>query len=338
MIVSKSKRKKKTHKKGKNSGESTKVNGSAEATGEENGGEDDEELDLRNADILKEDSQGEEEGLTNATKYQNGAPNGTSEELGDKAEEVGEEDPHLSLPSRDATQKLDALAKERDALRAEVTELHKSLEQIQEKHAEEASNLQAQLKEIQQGKEHAETQYKTLLGKVNTIRSQLGERLKADAEELSRARAEIDELNDANRNMRANSDTLHSTVSRLSTENESQAREISDLRSRTSLSQQNWVKERDDLISREAYAKDEFANAKQAMQDWEVLALEERNMRENLQGKVEDLEERVQTQRDEVGRLRMERDMQTQTVDGLQRALQDLQDGNDPTLRCLRLN
>ncbi|KAF2229982.1 hypothetical protein EV356DRAFT_364981 [Viridothelium virens] len=66
------------------------------------------------------------------------------------------------------------------------------------------------------------------------------------------------------------------------------------------------------------------------MQDWEVLAMEERSLRENLQGKVEDLDERVQMQRDEVDRLRMERDTQTQTVDGLQRALQDLQDGRGP--------
>ena len=69
-----------------------------------------------------------------------------------------------------------------------------------------------------------------------------------------------------------------------------------------------------------------------------MLAMEERNLRENLQGKAEDLEDRVQTQRDELERLRMERDTQTQTVDGLQRALQDLQDGTESRLRDFQIN
>ena len=77
--------------------------------------------------------------------------------------------------------RLDALAKERTALRDEVAQLRRSLEQIQGKHEEEVGGVQAQLEQTQGEKEHAETQYRNLLGKVNTIRSQLGERLKADA-------------------------------------------------------------------------------------------------------------------------------------------------------------
>ena len=119
---------------------------------------------------------------TNAVQTHNGTPNGTPQEesiIQRRAQDA--EDATVIPPSEDTTQKLDALAKDRDALRAEVVELRRSLEQIQEKHSEETSNWQIQLEETQQGKEHAETQYKTLLGKVNTIRSQLGERLKADA-------------------------------------------------------------------------------------------------------------------------------------------------------------
>jgi len=81
----------------------------------------------------------------------------------------------------DTTERLEAMARERDNLRAEVTELRKSLEEIQSKHEEEVHDLQDKLEESQSSKDHAETQYRTLLGKVNTIRAQLGERLKADA-------------------------------------------------------------------------------------------------------------------------------------------------------------
>jgi ATP/maltotriose-dependent transcriptional regulator MalT len=83
--------------------------------------------------------------------------------------------------SNDAAARLDALAKERDTLRQEVTELRKSLEGIQGKHEEEVTTLQSELDEANEGKEHFETQYRNLLGRVNTIKSSLGDRLKADA-------------------------------------------------------------------------------------------------------------------------------------------------------------
>lgn len=81
----------------------------------------------------------------------------------------------------DTEARLDALARERNALREEVAQLRRSLEEIQEKHEEDLTGVREQLVETQGEKTHAETQYRNLLGKVNTIRSQLGDRLKADA-------------------------------------------------------------------------------------------------------------------------------------------------------------
>ena len=84
-------------------------------------------------------------------------------------------------PPVDPDPRFEALVRDRDSLRAEVTEMRRSLEQIRSKHQEEMGALQNKLEETQEEKEHAETQYRNLLGKVNTIKSQLGERLKADA-------------------------------------------------------------------------------------------------------------------------------------------------------------
>ena len=96
-------------------------------------------------------------------------------------------------PPSDTSARLDAIVKERDALRQEVTELRKSLESIQSKHEaaaagnsseqqdEEIRSLREELDEANEGKEHFETQYKNLLGRVNTIKTSLGDRLKADA-------------------------------------------------------------------------------------------------------------------------------------------------------------
>lgn len=113
----------------------------------------------------------------------------------------------------------------------------------------------------------------------------------------------------------------------MKAEHEQQSREVETLRSRTNLSQQNWLKERDELIQREAFAREEFETAKQAMQDWEVLAMEERSLRESLSEKVSELEDQLSNQRESYERASAERDTQSQAVDGLQRALRDIQDG-----------
>jgi predicted nucleic acid-binding Zn-ribbon protein len=54
-------------------------------------------------------------------------------------------------------------------------------EEPQSKHEEEIRSLREELDEANEGKEHFETQYKNLLGRVNTIKTSLGDRLKADA-------------------------------------------------------------------------------------------------------------------------------------------------------------
>ena len=120
----------------------------------------------------------------------------------------------------------------------------------------------------------------------------------------------------------------------LAEQGEQQSKELSGLRNRTTLSQQNFSKERDDLLQREAYAKDEFDAARQAMHDWEILAMEERSIRESMAERVADLEEQVASNRVAYERAASERDTQSGTVDGLQRALQELQDGTLIT-RCV---
>ena len=77
--------------------------------------------------------------------------------------------------------RLDALVDERDKLCIEVAELRKSLEELREVHEKGINDVQKNLADSQKDKETAETSYKNLLGKVNQIKSQLGEKLKSDA-------------------------------------------------------------------------------------------------------------------------------------------------------------
>ncbi|GAB7348286.1 hypothetical protein MBLNU459_g6266t1 [Dothideomycetes sp. NU459] len=224
----------------------------------------------------------------------------------------------------DTSARLDAMAEERESLRAEVAELRKSLETMQGQHQEDVSGLREEVDEAQAAKEEAETQYRTLLGKVNTIRSQLGERLKADAEELSQARSQIEELQEESRGMQDANQELQATISKLKLQAREQADEVASLRSRTNLSQSNWVKERDELISREAFAREEFESAKQAMQDWEVLAMEERSLRENLSERVAEFEEQLLAQREAYERVATRKIELRELVENSQAQLESL--------------
>lgn len=99
-------------------------------------------------------------------------PNSNDGSLGDKV---------TASTATDTNARLEVLVNERAALREEVAQVRRSLEDMQGKHEEELGSIREQLADTQGEKEQAETQYRNLLGKVNTIRSQLGERLKADA-------------------------------------------------------------------------------------------------------------------------------------------------------------
>ncbi|KAF2266726.1 hypothetical protein CC78DRAFT_124309 [Lojkania enalia] len=238
-------------------------------------------------------------------------------------------------PPSDAVVRLEALAKERDTLRQEVTELRKNLESIQGKHQEEVSNLQGELDEANEGKDHFETQYKNLLGRVNTIKTSLGDRLKADAAKLEEAQAQVAELEDQNRELQENNGTLTRDISKLREENEAQASEIASLRSRANLQQQNWAEERDELISREAWAKEECERVKEALNDWEILARRERDLHDALKEKETEMREQLASLSEAYERAASERDTNSQAVDSLQRALQDIQNARKTERREL---
>lgn len=144
---------------------------------------------------------------------------------------------------------------------------------------------------------------------------------------MEQRQSRIDELEEQNSTIRETNESLQTDLTKIRTESEKHTREINELRSRQGVSQQNWIKERDELITREAYAREEFETAKQAMQDWEVLAMEERALRQNLSDRVAELEEQLSNQQEAFEKAAAERDTLSETVGGLQRALRDIQEG-----------
>jgi chromosome segregation ATPase len=258
------------------------------------------------------------------------------------------------------------MSQEREALRAEVEQLRKSLEDIQGKHTEElstiksqhseelskyqtkhseevstikdqhteeVSGIRAELEESQSAREQAEEQYQSLLGRINTIKSSLGERLKADKQELGEAKEQIEELESQNEALQNRVQSLEGDIKRLETESQDSSKELSSLRNRHNLSQQNWVHEREDLMQQTRQLREEAEAAKEAMGDWEVLAMEERSMREGLTERVRDLEEQFSAQKEAYEAAVSERDSHSQSLEGLQRALQEVQEARKRELR-----
>lgn len=237
--------------------------------------------------------------------------------------------------TNDTSAKLKAMGEDREALRAEVEQLRKQLETIQDSHSSEVVKLKTQLEETETAKENAEEQYQTLLGRVEKIKETLGERLKRDRAELEEANIRIEELEAQNDDLQKALSLHETNVADLKNELLEANRELASLRSRNHLSQENWVKEKDDMARQVQRFRSELESTSSAMGEWESIAMEERHMRESIADKASDLEEQLLSLREAYDGAVEERDSSLQTVDGLQRALQEIQDARRKELRDL---
>lgn len=146
----------------------------------------------------------------------------------------------------------------------------------------------------------------------------------------------VDNLEEENRSLDRTILELQAELEKANEESDRASRELSTLRNRTTLSHQNWLKERNDLINAEKFAREDYEAARQAMQEWEVIATEERAVRESTGDRVIELEEQLANQQVMYDKVLSERDRESNTVNGLQRALQDIQNGTGTYLPALQ--
>jgi chromosome segregation ATPase len=225
------------------------------------------------------------------------------------------------------------MSQERETLRAEVEQFRKQLESIQGNHSQETAQLKSELEESEAAKEQAQEDYQVLLERVEKIKETVGQRLARSKEEIEEAQGRVEELESENEDLQKTSDTYKSELEGLRTELQDSNRELSSLRSRSNLSQHNSLKEKEDMTRQIQHMREEAEAAKDAMGDWEVLAMEERSIRESLSEKASALEEQVTTLRESYEQAARDRDTQTNSVDGLQRALQEIQEARKRELR-----
>jgi chromosome segregation ATPase len=168
---------------------------------------------------------------------------------------------------------------------------------------------------------------------VGTIKETLGDRLKRDTARIEELETQNEELQAQNEELHKGSEASDSSIAKLKDELHEATRELNTLRSRSNLSQQNWLKEKEDMTRQMQHLKTELDSTSAAMGEWEVIAMEERSVRENLSDKVSDLEEQLESTREVYERAAAERDTQAKAIDNLQRALQEIQDARKKELR-----
>ncbi|KAH7149863.1 hypothetical protein B0J13DRAFT_277401 [Dactylonectria estremocensis] len=233
----------------------------------------------------------------------------------------------------DTSAKLEAMGKEREALRAEVEQLRKQLESIQESHGSEVTQLQLDLEESNAAKENAEEQYQNLLGRVEKIKETLSDRLRRDKAELEEAKERVEELEAQNEELQNAALSSGDDVHKLKEELQDATRELNTLRSRNNLSAQNWHKEKDEFARTVQHLKEEMETTANAMGEWEVIAMEERSIKETLSDRVSELEEQAFALRQGYDSAIAERDSQNTLIDNLQNALREIQDARKRELR-----
>lgn len=225
------------------------------------------------------------------------------------------------------------MTEERDALRTEVEQLRRQLESIRESHATDTSQLRTELEESEAARDRAEDQYQTLLGRVEKIKETLGDRLKRDREELAEAKDRVEELEGQSEGLVKRAEEAEAEAERLREELHESNRELTSLRSRGNLSQQNWLKEKEDMARQLHSYKVELDRTSSAMGEWEVIAMEQKSVRDSLADKVAELEAEAGQLREAHERAASERDAQAQAVDALQRALREIQEARKRELR-----
>lgn len=137
--------------------------------------------------------------------------------------------------------------------------------------------------------------------------------------------------------MKEANDQLTDELAALTSGEALRSKQLSDLQSHNTVSQQSWARERGVLEAEGQGLRRQLQAATQSIQDWEIVALEERAARAGLTDKVAELEDRLAGARITNEALASERHDQSQTVDGLQRALRDIQEGTvimRPNVTC----
>ncbi|KAI6248100.1 GRIP domain-containing protein [Erysiphe necator] len=272
----------------------------------------------------------------------------------------------LCSKKADACMTFEAMSYQRESLLAEVEQFRKSLEDIQDrhlsdlntikcqhveeitnlkskydeeismihkKHIDEITTLKTELEESTAAKDVAETQYQNLLERVNTIKSSLGERFKADKQELAEAKTQIEDLEAQRDSYNERVIELEVELKSLDHERQVSLDEIISLQNKLNISQSSLSLLQEDLANQTRQLKDEVIAANEATNAWQMLAKEERSIREGLEDRIKYLEEQISSDREALDLAVLQRDTYLENLEALRKNIIDIQEAQKTELK-----
>ncbi|KAI0249202.1 hypothetical protein BJV78DRAFT_1129850 [Lactifluus subvellereus] len=188
------------------------------------------------------------------------------------------------------------------------------------------SRLQQDLERTREERDEFATQYRNLLGRLQTMRSTLGNKLKQDAEELDRREQQIAQLNAQNGDLMSTVEALQAEVLASNAEAERATQELDAMRheaSGESLQREQALRE----------ARAELERTRTAHDDWEAEAMAQRVRAEEARLALDATYRELALANEANERDAAARDAETERANNLQAVLEDFQSAKDHELR-----
>ncbi|KAH9996701.1 hypothetical protein BJV74DRAFT_877401 [Russula compacta] len=188
------------------------------------------------------------------------------------------------------------------------------------------SKLQQELEHTREERDELATQYRNLLGKLQTMRNTLGNKLKQDAEELDRREQQLAQLTAQNEDLLSTVETLQSEVLASNAEAERASRELDAMRqeaSGESLQREQTLRE----------ARVELERTRTARDDWEVEAMAQRVRVEEVRLTLDATYRELAGAKEASEHNAAARDAEAERANNLQAVLEDFQSAKDHELR-----
>jgi hypothetical protein len=192
------------------------------------------------------------------------------------------------------------------------------------------ARLQRELDRTKEEKESLAAQYRTLLTKLTTMRTTLGNKLKQDAEELDRQEQLVQQFTVRNEDLSATIEALKNELIASNSETERVSRELDSLRSRAlhENAQESMVRERElrDM-------QGELERCRLDRGEWERAALQAKAVADDSRSSAEILRRDLELEKVARERTTTELEAEREKSTNLQSVLQDFQSAKEHELQ-----
>lgn len=186
-----------------------------------------------------------------------------------------------------------------------------------------SSEISTELTRVREERDSYESQYRSLLSKLTQMRATLGDRLRADAEELDRRETQIDSLT-------AQVSDLTSTITTLKSELVSSNEEATRLAAELDAARKEDKGRANEGGLREL--QEQIERVKLDAHSWETSALEERSRREEAESRIEELKGEVERARQAEAHHRQVAERESASASNLSAVLSEFQSTQESEL------